>query len=215
MLCVLCFQVAAIGAPLSRCQCEYDKWVGTCGATIMNENGFAKITSHTNQCSRVDWYIDGNPQMTIVTNGLSTEPLLNVKPGSKLVIQACNVCTDAMIPGGTGAASSGAMSGSKPSKIVTNSDLSGVWRGTLEGSNAGPMIVRLSVNADAISGSMEMGGSNFNIVSGTVSADTISWRQSFVMGDVRWTGTIDRSRGSIRGTWKHPFNSDTFEVTKE
>ena len=43
------------GPPLSRCQCNYDKWVGTCIATASRKGDWVRLTSNTQQCSRVDW----------------------------------------------------------------------------------------------------------------------------------------------------------------
>lgn len=116
---------STVSAPLSRCQCNYDKWVHSCVATISNQKGWAKITSDTQQCSRVDWYIDGNPQMTVVTNGVETEPLLNVKNDSKLVIQACNVCQDEMFPNGSDTSAINNQAVSTTGSI--SSPFSGTW----------------------------------------------------------------------------------------
>jgi hypothetical protein len=116
---------SAFAAPLSRCQCNYDRWVHSCVATVSNQKGWAKITSDTQQCSRVDWYIDGNPQMTIVTNGVETEALLNVKSDSKLVVQACNVCQDEMFPDGSAAPAAGVQG--NPTTSSSSSLFAGTW----------------------------------------------------------------------------------------
>jgi heat shock protein HslJ len=82
------------GAP-TRCECEYDKWVGDCRAAIKRVKNWVHITSNTQQCSRVDWYIDGQPHVTIVTDGVESEELLNISDASKIAIQSCKVCKDA------------------------------------------------------------------------------------------------------------------------
>lgn len=156
----------AFSAPLSRCQCNYDKWVHSCVATVSNQNGWAKITSDTQQCSRVDWYIDGNPQMTVVTNGVETEPLLNVKKDSKLVVQACNVCQDEMFPADSVAP---VANGPAPTTSSPPSPFTGTWiaheRNIFGFSKTTTM--QLTVVGSAISGSW--GGQS---VSGTVTGSS-------------------------------------------
>jgi len=169
LLLALCFYSTGGGAAssLSRCQCNYDKWVGTCVATIQKENNWARITSDTQQCSRVDWFIDGNPQMTVVTNGLETEPLLNVKPDSKLVVQSCNVCQDAMMPGTKPPAPD---NGSQRQSTRTKTpEFAGTWTGT-ERNIFGfghSITARLAVQGSSLTGTWQ-GDKGTNDLSGSV-----------------------------------------------
>lgn len=79
----------------TRCQCEHDGWVGDCKANIERQGDWVRVTSDTQQCSRVDWYVNGQPRLTIVTDGAESEQLLNVGPDSTIAIQSCKLCKDA------------------------------------------------------------------------------------------------------------------------
>lgn len=81
-------------APATRCECSYDNWVGTCQANIEQKNKWITILSNTKQCSRVDWYSDSTPQVTIVTDGAEVEPWLGQNVPGKLSIDSCNICKD-------------------------------------------------------------------------------------------------------------------------
>jgi hypothetical protein len=174
---ILCFGLISsaygAGPPLSRCQCNYDKWVGTCVATVSRESAWVRLTSNTQQCSRVDWLIDGNPQMTIVTNGVETEPLLNVGAGAKLVVQACNVCQDAMISDGRPSNPDGTTL-----PTLARSPFEGTWTGSdrnMFGFSHG-INVHLSVQGTTISGTWETQGSGGGVdpVSGSISGTSAS-----------------------------------------
>ena len=80
----------------TRCACGYDDWLGDCSATIERQGGWIRITSNTGQCSRVDWYINGDPQTTIVQDGAESVELLNYPASSNLAIEGCKVCKDSM-----------------------------------------------------------------------------------------------------------------------
>lgn len=80
-----------------RCECEYDGWVGDCTARVEKKGNWFKVISNTSQCSRVDWYVDGNPQVTIVTDGAEMEEWLWQKKNPSISIQSCKVCKDSMV----------------------------------------------------------------------------------------------------------------------
>ena len=84
---------------LTRCQCSYQDWQGDCRAKIEQTSTWFKVVSDTQQCSRVDWYINGEPQVTIVTDGADmVEWLGQSEPQSlNLTIQSCKICKDSQI----------------------------------------------------------------------------------------------------------------------
>lgn len=85
----------------TRCECEAANWLGDCTAKVERNNNWVRITSSTLQCSRVDWYIDAQPHLTIVVDGAESEELLLIPPNAKLIIQSCKVCKDAAMPAGS------------------------------------------------------------------------------------------------------------------
>jgi hypothetical protein len=87
--------------PLTRCQCTYENWVGDCQAKVELKGNWFKIISNTQQCSRVDWYIDGNPHVTIVTDGAEMEEWLGQSKSPQLSIGSCKVCKDSQYSSNT------------------------------------------------------------------------------------------------------------------
>lgn len=77
----------------TRCDCTPDAWQGDCRATATQGESFIRITTSTNQCARVDWYSNGEPFTTIVTDGEDFEEWLG-SPAPSLVVQSCKVCAD-------------------------------------------------------------------------------------------------------------------------
>lgn len=80
-----------------RCECEYDGWVGDCKARVELKGNWFKVISDTPQCSRVDWYIEGQPQVTIVTDGAEMEEWLGQSSTPKIAIQSCKICRDSAL----------------------------------------------------------------------------------------------------------------------
>jgi hypothetical protein len=78
----------------ARCQCSASDWEGDCRASIKLKKKNFIITSNTDQCSRIDWYIDGNPNVTIVTDGVEVEEWLGQSSSPNLAIQSCKICKD-------------------------------------------------------------------------------------------------------------------------
>ncbi len=52
------------------------------------------MISSAQQCSRVDWFLDGEPKVTIVTDGAEMEEWLGQANAPKLTVQSCKVCRD-------------------------------------------------------------------------------------------------------------------------
>jgi tetratricopeptide (TPR) repeat protein len=99
-------------------------------------------------------------------------------------------------------------------RLLKDEEIAGEWRGSLSGANSGPLIVRFILTGETLSGMMLMSAKSFSIVSASIKEDRITWTQSFLFGNVKWNGTLDRKAATIRGRWVHPFNSDAFELTK-
>lgn len=80
----------------TRCDCTVDGWTGDCRANVAHEGSFIRITTSTTQCSRVDWYGNNEPFVTIVTEGEDIEEWLGASAPS-VAVQSCKVCTDGAI----------------------------------------------------------------------------------------------------------------------
>ena len=80
----------------SRCDCSPSKRSGTCLSTIDMVSNRIKITSDTPACSMVTWYANGNPNVTIVTDRVSSEEWLG-SGNSSLEIGSCSICFDRVV----------------------------------------------------------------------------------------------------------------------
>lgn len=56
--------------------CDSSSVIGQCRATITKDGNWAQITSSTDQCSIVDWYLGAQPQTTVIRGGLENVELL-------------------------------------------------------------------------------------------------------------------------------------------
>ncbi len=78
----------------SRCQCDPENWQGNCQASVEFKNNWFEITSNSKRCSRVTWYIDGQPQTTIVVDGVESTEWLGAGDDPDITIKNCRVCKD-------------------------------------------------------------------------------------------------------------------------
>jgi hypothetical protein len=76
------------------CNCSAGDWIDDCQAQVKLMGDWYKVSSDTPRCSRVDWYIDGIPQITVVLNGVERESRLNLTNTPEVVVQSCVVCKD-------------------------------------------------------------------------------------------------------------------------
>lgn len=78
----------------TRCQCSYQDWQGDCRASIEQSGSWFKVISDTQQCSRVDWFINGEPNVTIVTDGADMVEWLGQSQSPSIAVQSCKICRD-------------------------------------------------------------------------------------------------------------------------
>lgn len=98
----------------ARCACTYENLGDACRASISRHVDWAILKSDREQCSRVDWEIDGHPRVTIVTDGIEQEELLNVGKTAELKVRDCRVCKDSGPVGGGPLEGSNPFSGNTP-----------------------------------------------------------------------------------------------------
>ena len=80
----------------TRCECEYDDWVNDCDAEFERKGDWILFKSDTQQCSRIDWYTDSQPRLTIVEDGKGTVSLMGIPNDTEISIASCKVCKDAL-----------------------------------------------------------------------------------------------------------------------
>lgn len=129
----------AASAQGNNCDCQ--QIVGSCTASInvvptqVTKGSYGadlKITSTAPQCSKVDYYVDGTPYFTVLSQGNQTEDrVFGQKPITRSNISgvACQVCkVQSSANGSTGSQQGGAGSGaSGATKDRAQAFLQGTW----------------------------------------------------------------------------------------
>lgn len=101
----------SLAAAQWRCDCT--TIVDSCAAEVSLADEFIEVTTDTNQCARVDYFVDGRPFVAVVTEGRERQDFIP-RSDSNVLVQSCQVCRDnAGTPSGAAepAADAGAASG--------------------------------------------------------------------------------------------------------
>ena len=89
---VATFAFATQAAAEWRCDCT--NIVGSCAATATVGDSFIEVRSNVAQCSRVDYFVDGQPFVALVTDGVDREDWIARSDSPSVIIQSCQVCVD-------------------------------------------------------------------------------------------------------------------------
>jgi len=99
LVALLCSVVISPSFADPRCDCAYNKVQGGCTAVIERKRDWVEIsTPGLAQCSSVIWDISGYAQVSVVTDGHISEPLISVPNDAKIEIRSCKICQDANYP---------------------------------------------------------------------------------------------------------------------
>ena len=96
------FALVIYALPLSvsaewRCDCT--KIAGSCNAKVTVEGNWVNVTSDQKACSRVDYYVDGQPFVTVVVEGEDRQDWLSRTADPTVLVQSCQVCQDNLLEG--------------------------------------------------------------------------------------------------------------------
>jgi hypothetical protein len=162
------------------CDCTAAGWVGECSATLQIKGTWVKVFTNTQQCSRVDWFVDDEKisQMTIVLNGAEVEDFSPKKPKS-VVVQSCKICKDNRIQRPSHSDSSIPQVGDSQRR-QTPSRIAGIWTGNAQNS--------MGYNQQIVLRVSQRQGSQIQVVSEGKTSGT-SWSES---GEGSFDGKIAR-----------------------
>lgn len=79
---------------LAEWRCDCTTVTASCAASVDAEAGWVTVRSNSEACSRVDYYIDGQPMVSTVVGGESREPWLSRGDDPQILVQSCQVCAD-------------------------------------------------------------------------------------------------------------------------
>lgn len=75
-----------------RCDCT--SVVDTCSAEVVARGSFLEIKTDKQQCARVDYFVDGQPFVSVVVEGEDRQDWLARTDNPKIMVQSCQVCRD-------------------------------------------------------------------------------------------------------------------------
>ena len=171
-----------------RCDCAYDRIEGLCTAALERKKDWIVINSDTRRCSSVTWQINGFPQLSVVTDGTLTEPLISVPDNAKIEVRSCKICRDAnfLQPPSSPASRPQATTVTSP----PSSPFQGKWSGSLRwGFLSSRITLDLAVESGRITGTSTASDFTVVIQDGHVNGNVLTY--SYVgQGGVPGSGTI-------------------------
>jgi TonB family protein len=75
-----------------RCDCT--SVVDTCTAEVTARGTFLEIKTDREMCARVDYFVDGQPFVSVVVDGEDREDWLARTTNPRILVQSCQVCRD-------------------------------------------------------------------------------------------------------------------------
>lgn len=82
----------SIGAQPLRCDCT--SIVDTCTANVEARGSYLDVKTNAKQCARVDYFVDGQPFVSVAVDGEDRRDWLARTSNPKIIVQSCQVCRD-------------------------------------------------------------------------------------------------------------------------
>jgi TonB family protein len=114
--------VGSIEAQPLRCDCT--SIVDTCSANVEAHGSYLDVKTNAKQCARVDYFVDGQPFVSVAVDGEDRRDWLARTSNPKIIVQSCQVCRDngaAAVPGLRSSAAAAARSSNSGAQPATRS----------------------------------------------------------------------------------------------
>lgn len=85
---------AAASTAHAEWRCDCTTILDSCSANVELQNDWVDITTDHAQCSRVDYFIDGLPFVSVVVDGEAREDWISRNENARVMVQSCQVCKD-------------------------------------------------------------------------------------------------------------------------
>ncbi|MBN1239039.1 MAG: energy transducer TonB [Gammaproteobacteria bacterium] len=93
--------LAGFSAPaFAQFRCDCTSVVDTCTASVDVRGSWVEVTTDTQQCARVDYFVDGQPFVSLAVEGEDRQPWVPGAAAPRVLIQSCAVCRDTAQDGG-------------------------------------------------------------------------------------------------------------------
>lgn len=86
--------LAGFGTAHAQYRCDCTTVVDTCSAEVEARGSFLEITTNQQQCARVDYFVDGQPFVSMVVDGSDRQNWLARTTNPRILVQSCQVCRD-------------------------------------------------------------------------------------------------------------------------
>ena len=94
ILVTLTLLVGCCGAAHAQYRCDCTSVVDTCTANVVARGGYLEVKTDRPQCARVDYFVDGQPFVSVVVDGEDRQNWLARTTNPKILVQSCQVCRD-------------------------------------------------------------------------------------------------------------------------
>ena len=86
--------LASFGTAHGQYRCDCTSVVDTCRAEVVARGTFLEIKTDEQMCARVDYFVDGQPFVSVVVDGEGREDWLARTTNPRILVQSCQVCRD-------------------------------------------------------------------------------------------------------------------------
>ncbi len=86
--------LAGVGTAHAQYRCDCTSVVDTCSAEVVARGTFLEIKTDREMCARVDYFVDGQPFVSVVVDGEDREDWLARTTNPRILVQSCQVCRD-------------------------------------------------------------------------------------------------------------------------
>jgi len=86
--------LAGFGTAHAQYRCDCTSVVDTCSAEVVARGTFLEIKTDQQMCARVDYFVDGQPFVSVVVDGEDREDWLARTTNPRILVQSCQVCRD-------------------------------------------------------------------------------------------------------------------------
>ncbi len=85
---------AGFGTAQAQYRCDCTSVVDTCTAEVVARGSFLEVTTNQQQCARVDYFVDGQPFVSVAVDGQDRQNWLARTTNPRILVQSCQVCRE-------------------------------------------------------------------------------------------------------------------------
>jgi TonB family protein len=91
---LIALSLIPVGYAAAQARCDCTAIVDSCRADVSIQGSWVEVSSDHQQCSRVDYFIDGLPFVAVVVDGVQRQDWIARVAPPQILVQSCQVCRD-------------------------------------------------------------------------------------------------------------------------